>query len=185
MSGARHQTWLEATGAGASPSLYPDRWGMQHRMTSVRRALLLAALATLVLSSAATADIGIRGISARSARPGEVVRVTARGCLGDRPWPAMPVVLVAAVNAPRPSVYGGAPTMHPERLRGKPYRLLGAIARWRPLGSCHGVGHLTFRVPRVARGRYVFGLFCDRCVNGPEGSLIIDHGLVLRVLRAN
>ncbi|HEV3479032.1 MAG TPA: hypothetical protein VG144_06240 [Gaiellaceae bacterium] len=146
---------------------------------------MAVAVASSLLPLTASADIGIDRISHKAARPGDVVRVTARGFLGAEPWPAMPVVLVAAVNAARPSIYGASPTMRPERLRRKPYRLLGAIVRWRPLPNGHGVGHLSFRVPRVARGRYVFGLFCDRCVNGPKGSRIIDHGLVLRVLRAN
>jgi hypothetical protein len=147
--------------------------------------LAIASVLVLAFAGSATADIGIREISRGSASPGGVVRVTARGFLGEPPSPAMPVVMVAAARAPRPSRFGVTPLMRPERLRRPPYRLLGSVRQWRRLPNGHGVGNLSFRVPRVAHGRYVFGLFCDRCVNGPKGSLIIDYKLVLRVLRAN
>jgi hypothetical protein len=147
--------------------------------------VLLAIACVLVLAfvGSATADIGIRTVDRATAKPGDTVRVTARGFLGDRPWPAMPVVMLAAPR-PDPSIHLTHRRMRPARLRRPPYRFLGTITRWRRLPNGHGVGHLRFRVPRVARGRYVFGLFCDDCVRGTKGSLIIDHRLVLRVKRA-
>jgi hypothetical protein len=145
------------------------------------------ALASLVAVTAAHADIGIRNVSKRHARPGDAVTVTARGFLGPRPWAAMPVVIVAAGQAPRPFLCGNgycSPRMRAKRLRRPPYRFLGEIRRWRPLPGGRGAGSLEFDVPALAPGRYVFGLFCDPCVAGVSGSLIIDHRLALRIAPA-
>jgi hypothetical protein len=147
----------------------------------MRRALVAALVPVLLLPLAASADIGIRSIDAQTARTGDRVRITARGFLGARPWPAMPVEIVAAAQAPRPSRLGVTPRMRAERLRRPPYHLVGSIRGWRRLANGHGVGTLEFRVPAVIPDRYVLGLFCDRCVRGPKGSLIIDRRLVMRV----
>jgi hypothetical protein len=96
----------------------------------------------------------------------------------------MPVVIVAKQRAPQLRLCGGGscrPRMLPRRLTRPPYRRLGAISRWRTQPDGHGIGSLTFAVPRLVPGPYLFGLFCDRCIRGPEGSLIIDYRLILRV----
>jgi hypothetical protein len=144
----------------------------------------LVVLAVLVAVPAAWADVGIRAVSTREARPGDAARVTADGFLGPKPWPAMPIVMIRERQAPRPYYCGNggcSPRMAAGRLRRSPYRLLGSIRRWQTQRDGHGAGSLAFAVPRVAPGRYVFGLFCERCVRGPTGSLIIDYALVLRV----
>jgi hypothetical protein len=149
------------------------------------RILPVAVLAAVVATPSASADIGIRGVSPRHVHPGEVVRVTADGFLGPEPWPAMPIVIVAEQHAPRPYQCGNgycSPRMARGRLGRPPYRLLGAIRRWRRQSDGHGIGSLRFTVPRLRSGRYVLGLFCESCVRGPKGSLIIDRRLVLHVL---
>jgi hypothetical protein len=67
------------------------------------------------------------------------------------------------------------------RLGRPPYLPVGAVSRWRTQPDGHAIGTLAFTMPRLARERYVLGLFCERCVRGPKGSLIIDYSLVVSV----
>jgi hypothetical protein len=147
------------------------------------RAVVLVALA----ASAARADVGIRAVQPSTAQVGDVVRVTARGFLGEKPWPAMPVVIVKRSAAPKPSRCGGggicSPKLREPALRRPPFVWVGAIRRWRAEGSGRGSGKLTFRVPRVEPARYVVGLFCAACTRGARGSLIIDARRTLVVHR--
>jgi hypothetical protein len=70
-------------------------------------------------------------------------------------------------------------------LRRPPFAWLGTIRRWRSLKQPEaGIGQIAFRVPLVAPGRYVFGLYCASCTPGPRGSLIIDPRLTLVVRRS-
>jgi hypothetical protein len=38
-------------------------------------------------------------------------------------------------------------------------------------------GYLTFRVPRVAHGRYQLVVYCDPCHRGPGGTLVVSNWL--------
>jgi hypothetical protein len=150
----------------------------------VRRTLIAAVFAILLMPLAASADIDIDVVTPRRARPGDPVRVTARGFLGPRPWPAMEVAMIPMAKAPKPQHWGVA--MRRARLRRPPFRIVGTIRRWRPLPPRpyqygHGEGSIVFRTPDVRSGRYLFGLFCDPCLRGPRGNLIIDRRLVLKV----
>ena len=147
-----------------------------------------AAVIALATASPTDADVGIRDLRPRAARVGDLVRVTAGGYLGPKPWPSMPVALVPLRKAPRPRpcMNGRAicrPTLRYSALAQPPFALLGSVRRWRrdPVAKEHGTGSLVFRVPRVGSGRYVVGLFCAECVAGPRGSLIIAYDLVLRL----
>jgi hypothetical protein len=143
-------------------------------------------VAGLIAASAAAADIGIRAVHPSTARAGDVVRVTAHGYLGPKPWPAMPVVMVGASKAPRPYRCRRSalcrPRVDPSALRRAPYVWVGRIRRWRAIGPDTARGELAFRVPRVEPARYVFGLYCATCAAG-RGSLIVDPRIVLVVRR--
>jgi hypothetical protein len=151
------------------------------------RALLLAVVCVALAASAAHADIGIRAVQPSTAQVGDLVRVTARGFLGEKPWPAMRVVFVKASAAPTPFRCGERgicrPRLREPQLRRSPFVWVGAIRRWRAEGSGRGSGELTFRVPRVEPARYVVGLYCAACTPGACGSLIIDPRLTLVVRR--
>jgi hypothetical protein len=161
-----------------------DLWRSSSRRTIVR--CTVALVFVLLLPASAGADIGIRGIVPNVARPGENIRVTVRGYLGERPWRPMPVVLVHASRTPRPYPCKGGyctPSAYPRELRLPPYHLLGAVRSWRALDrtGVNAVGAMAVRVPRVRAGRYLLGLFCASCARGPKGSIIIDYRLVLTV----
>jgi hypothetical protein len=144
-------------------------------------------VAASIAASAAAADIGIRAVHPSTARPGDVVRVTAHGYLGPKPWPAMPVVMVGASKAPTPYRCRRSalcrPRVDPSALQRAPYVWVGRIRRWRTTGQDSARGELAFRVPRVKPARYLFGLYCAACVPGPSGSLIVDPRVVLVVRR--
>jgi hypothetical protein len=140
----------------------------------------------LVVPASAAADIGIQRVDPNAARPGENVRITVRGYLGERPWRPMPVVLVPASRAPRPYPCRGGyctPSAYLRELSLPPYHLVGTVRNWRAFDGTgvNAVGVMTVRVPRVRAGGYLFGLFCASCTSGPKGSVIIDHRLVLTV----
>jgi hypothetical protein len=155
----------------------------------MRRALLAAIVLALVLPvQSADADIAIVGLSPRHARSGDRIRATAAGYLGMT-HQVFTVILVPKERAPRPrSCLGGSaictPSFLPARLDRPPFTPVGKVTRWRqvgPRGVRQGRAGLSFRLPRVAPGRYVLGLFCPSCTRGPKGSLIIADNLILRV----
>jgi hypothetical protein len=156
------------------------------------RRIFLVALGITLLSSVqpADADIAIVGVSPTHARTGERIRVTAAGYLGMT-HQIFTVILVPEASAPEPhSCLDGSaictPAFLPARLKRPPFTPVGKVTSWRligPRGSRQGRAILTFRLPRVAPGRYVLGLFCPSCTRGPKGSLIIADDLVLRVER--
>jgi hypothetical protein len=152
----------------------------------MRRAAAVAVVVALVVTGAARGDIGIRELTPRTARAGDLVTVVAAGYLGPRPWQPMPVVMIPAKLAPKPRpVPGGfgSPIARRSDLRPPRYRIVGAVSTWRPRDDTgvNARGVLRFRLPPVRPGRYVFALFCEPCRPGPRGSLIIDRRLVLTV----
>jgi hypothetical protein len=155
-----------------------------------RTAFAAIALALLVPIQPADADIGIVALSPRHAHSGDRIRVTAAGYLGMT-HQIFRVILVPEARAPQPhSCRNGTsictPSFLPARLERPPFTLVGKVTRWRqigPSGIRQGRAMLTFRLPPVAPGRYVLGLFCPSCTRGPKGSLIIAADLILRVDR--
>ncbi len=149
------------------------------------RLLIAFALVLAVAAPPAAADIGITSIDRSVASPGQFVRLTATGYLGPQPWRAYPIAMIAARSAPEPYACRCgycSPHLRLAALRRTPYVFLGNLD-WRPRMASDesGRGALRFRVPRVRPGRYVIALFCESCVRGPQGSVIIEPRLVLRV----
>lgn len=154
--------------------------------------IFFAALALTLLSPvrSAGADIGIVGLSPTHAHTGDRIRLTAAGYLGMT-HQIFTVILVPKAQAPQPhSCLSGTaictPDYLPSRLTRPPFTPVGKVKRWRqigPPGIRQGRAILTFRLPRVAPGRYVLGLFCPSCTRGQKGSLIIADDLILRVGR--
>jgi len=147
--------------------------------------LIAFALVLAVAAPPAAADIGITSIDRSVASPGQFVRLTATGYLGPQPWRAYPIAMVSARSAPEPYACRGgycSPRLRLAALRRAPYVFLGYL-NWRPRMASDesGRGTLRFRVPRVRPGRYVFALFCESCVGGPQGSVIVDQRLALRI----
>jgi hypothetical protein len=153
---------------------------------------MFAAIVLALLSPvrAAEADIGIVGLSPKHARTGDRIRVTAAGYLGMT-HQVFTVILVPKARAPQPhSCMSGTaictPSFLPARLRRPPFTPAGKITSWRQVGARgirQGRAVVTFRLPRIAPGRYVLGLFCPTCTRGPKGSLIIADDLILLVER--
>jgi hypothetical protein len=164
-----------------SVSMFADLRPSAGRIRDMK--LLGAMLVAAIVAPGASADIGIRWISSRSAEPGDPFSVSVDGFLGSKPWPSMPIVMVAAGQAPQVRSGGSRPAMKLRRLYEPPYRWLGVIRRWHPIRRepGHGSGVLRFAIPKASSGRYLFGLFCESCVRGPRGSLIIDYRLQLKV----
>ena len=161
---------------------------VSHRIGSVRGiALAAAGLAAMLLADGSRADIGIRSVEPAVARAGGLVRLTISGFLGPRPWSKLPIVIVAERRAPKPYACRPnaicPPSLRRRSLARRPYMHVATVREWRPIGGSRtsGVATVVIRVPRVAPGRYVFGLFCAACTRGPKGSLIIDARLVLTV----
>jgi hypothetical protein len=156
------------------------------------RRTVFAAIALALLSpvQSAQADIGIVALSPTRAHTGDRIRVTAAGYLGMT-HQIFTVILVPEARAPQPhSCLNGTaictPSFLPARLTRPPFTPVGKVKSWRqvgPRGVRQGRAILTFRLPRVAPGRYLLGLFCPSCTRGPKGSLIIADDLVLRVER--
>jgi hypothetical protein len=145
----------------------------------------LVLAAAMLTAQAALGAVILQKASRSSARPGATVRVTAGGYLGDRPWPAMPVVFVRVDQAPHPAAcenpFACPAMVEPSALHRAPYVFLGRIRHWRLRGIDAATGDLTFRVPAVKPGVYQLLLFCDRCVTGTSGSLINVKKLLLTV----
>lgn len=153
----------------------------------------LIAFATLAGAPSAAADVGLVAVEPRDAAPGD--RVSAwlgcGSCLAPSisqgphgvPEP-FPVSLVNVDRAPEPKRCDRHPACGLESTgppKDHPYRYLGLakpMFRKRDLAAwpCCGAPkyRLHFRVPAVRPGRYAFAIYCERCLPGPRGSLIVD-----------
>jgi hypothetical protein len=139
--------------------------------------LAVVGSATIAMTTAAEADVGVDRVRPNVGAPGDIVdlRVACGGCppSGLR----LPVSVVRAARAPEPEPCGenvlctpGAPD--PPRL--PPFRFLGRTG-----GNANS--HLRFAIPDVKPGTYAFVVFCEPCRRGPSGSLIADDDDLLRV----
>jgi hypothetical protein len=120
-------------------------------------------VAVTVFPGSAGADVGVELITA-SARPGQLARLRVFA-------PArMPLYLVTASRAPRAYRCGKNAICEPRSIgppRRWPYVRLRVLSRTR-------AGVARFRVPALLPGRYRAVLYCEPCVGGPAGSLIVS-----------
>ena len=149
--------------------------------------IAVAIAVALTVPPVAGADVGIVKVAPSNARQGDLIRVTVQGYRGMTHQP-LPVVMVKRDLAPLPrSCRKGTaicePSFWPSELRRPRFRVVGSFTRWRPRAAEQGRASITFRLPGVAPGRYVFGLFCPSCARGTKGTLIVADKLVLTVRR--
>lgn len=150
---------------------------MRVRMLRLRVLLVLAALAVVVLPSSAEADIGVVSVRPTVGEPGDIVslRIHCGGC--PRGENKLPVSLVPAAHAPRPTQCRDNAFCRPaarEAPHQPPFRFLGLTA---------ANSRLRFAVPDLRPGRYAFVIYCDPCYRGPAGSLIVDTNDPTELLR--
>jgi hypothetical protein len=137
-----------------------------------KRTLCLAAVACLLPAAPAAAGPFLDWSRPTTVRVGSRVQVQAGA--GVRMYALLPLYLVAARYAP---------PLHPCKLRNGhpatcPATSLGppSSSRYHRIGTLN-VRHVntvrvSFRVPRLADGRYVYVIYCGPCWRGPRGSLI-------------
>jgi hypothetical protein len=86
----------------------------------------------------------------------------------------LPLYLVAAKDAPPVRscrLRNGSPATCAATSLGPPHG--GKYHRVGTLNVRHAnTVHVSFQVPRLAPGRYVYVLYCGPCTRGPRGSLI-------------
>jgi hypothetical protein len=144
----------------------------------------IAATVACVMAASSKAAIIVQRVTPTRAHTGDLVQVFAAGYLGARPWPALPVIMVPAAQAPTTSACVDCvpQILLPISLRQPRLVVLGSISKWRSSGFDGGAGSLTFRVPAIEPGVYQLLLFCNRCVTGPEGSLINVRKVTVTVI---
>jgi hypothetical protein len=149
----------------------------------VRRLLLATLLiAACVAASVATAGPFLGPASKQQARAGQSVRI--RAGAGLHMYALLPLYLVRADVAPKDGpcrMRNGAVAICAPRSIGPPQ-----VERYHRIGTLN-VRHvyertITFRVPHLARGLYVYVMYCGPCYRGPAGSLIRFNAPTLTVI---
>jgi hypothetical protein len=146
---------------------------MPARSSFVRRTAVLIALLVAAGALAALAMAGpyIGPASKTRAHVGDVIHLKAGA--GIRMYALLPLYLVSAKDAllPTPCTFKGKDGICEPRIaappRGGKYHRIGTL----------NVRHandvtITFRVPRLAPGKYLYVLYCGPCYKGRGGSLI-------------
>ena len=146
--------------------------------TGAARFLLSACAVALVLLLAPSADAGpfVGKASRTRARAGDIVRVQAGA--GLRFYALLPLYLVRSEVAPqdRPCTVNGRDAMCAAQEQSPPrggiYHRIGTV------NVRHSnVSTITYRVPKLRPGIYVYVMYCGPCNAGDGGSLIaFDHG---------
>jgi hypothetical protein len=144
-------------------------------MSPVRRIAVLTALlvAAGVLAALAVAGPYIGPASKTRARVGDVIHLKAGA--GIRMYALLPLYLVSTKDAllPTPCTFKGTDGICEPRIgappRGGKYHRIGTL----------NVRHandvtITFRVPKLAPGAYLYVLYCGPCYKGRGGSLIAE-----------
>jgi hypothetical protein len=132
----------------------------------------LIACAALIAATRASAGPFVDWSRPATAQVGDLIRVQAGA--GVRMYALLPLYLVPAKLAPQP---------HACHLRNGQRAICAAASLGPPHGGrYHRVATLnvrhantvtvSFRVPRLAPGRYVYVLYCGPCWHGARGSLI-------------
>ncbi len=153
---------------------------LDRRAMSLRMCLALATCAA-ALAQAPVASAGpyIEWASKTRAHVGELVRV--RAGAGLRLYELMPLYLVAVTRAPWEYPCGKntlCSLVAPRTPRGGIYHRIGTLnVRHRKEVT------ITYRVPRLAPGRYVYVIYCGPCWRGPGGSLLPWRRPSLTVIR--
>jgi hypothetical protein len=156
-------------------------------------ALGLFAVAGFERAPPVSADVGVVSVKPQSAARGDriVAWLACGSCLapsiarGPRhPPPSFPVSLVDVEQSPEPRNCGERPACGLASTgapRQPPYTYLGLaeptfhkreLDEWPCCGSPKY--RLRFRVPPVEPGRYALAVYCESCLPGPRGSLIVD-----------
>ena len=136
------------------------------------RGCLAVLVACLVLAGPASGGPFIDWSRPSVAHVGDVVRLQAGA--GIRMYALLPLYLVAANRAP--ALHGcklrsGSAAICPTTSVGPPHG--GRYHRIATLNVRHAnTVRVSFRVPRLAPGRYVYVLYCGPCWRGAPGSLI-------------
>jgi hypothetical protein len=146
------------------------------RSSVVRKIVVLAAVLASAGAIAALALAGpyIGPASKTRAHVGDVIHLKAGA--GIRMYALLPLYLVSTKDAllPTPCKFKGADGICEPRVgappRGGKYHRIGTL----------NVRHandvtITFRVPKVAPGRYLYVLYCGPCYKGRGGSLIAQQ----------
>jgi hypothetical protein len=135
-----------------------------------RRRFVCFALCVSALAQVPAAAAGpyIDSASKTRARAGEVVRLRAgTGLQLEEP---LPLYLVPEARAPRPYECKPNALCRPRVARaphGGIYHRIGTLNTRRAKEVT-----ITYRVPRLVPGRYVYVFYCDACHRGRGGSLI-------------
>jgi hypothetical protein len=137
-----------------------------------RRVLVAAAGAVLVLAPAAGAGPFLDWSRPARVQVGDVVHL--QGGAGVRMYALLPLYLVAARDAPplrTCTLRNGSRASCPTTSLGPPHG--GVYHRVAVLNVRHAnTVRVSFRVPSLAPGRYVYVLYCGPCWRGPRGSMI-------------
>jgi len=140
----------------------------------VRRPMWLTVSGAVCLALAAPAAAGpfLDWSRPSAAHVGDVVRVQAGA--GVRMYALLPLYLVKAADAPplhSCALRNGTPATCPTTSEGPPHG--GMFHRIATLNVRHAnTVRVSFHVPRLAPGRYVYVLYCGPCWRGSRGSLI-------------
>lgn len=150
------------------------------RLPGTRRArqfsLACAVGAALLITGGATAGPFVGKASKTRARAGDVVRVQAGA--GLRFYALLPLYLVRRELAPQPKPCtvngqdGICAAEEPSPPRGGIYHRIGTVnvRHW-------NVNTVTYRVPKLRPGVYVYVMYCGPCNAGAGGSVIaFDQG---------
>lgn len=133
---------------------------------------LTIAAACLALAAPATAGPFLDWSRPSVAHVNDVVRVQTGA--GVRMYALLPLYLVEAKSAPplhACTLRNGSAATCPTTSLGPPHG--GVYHRIATLNVRHAnTVRVSFRVPRLAPGRYVYVLYCGPCWRGPRGSLI-------------
>jgi hypothetical protein len=139
----------------------------------VRRIAVLPALlvAAGILVTAAVAGPYIGPASKTRARVGDVIHLKAGA--GIRMYALLPLYLVSTKDAllPTPCTFKGADGICEPRVAAPP-----RSRKFHRIGTLN-VRHtndvtITYRVPQLAPGKYLYVLYCGPCYKGRGGSLI-------------
>ena len=142
----------------------------------IRLSLACSVGAALVIAASATAGPFVGKASKSRARPGDVVRVQAGA--GLRFYALLPLYLVRRDLAPQDSPCtvngqdGVCAAEEPRPPRGGIYHRIGTVnvRHW-------NVNTITYRVPKLRPGVYVYVMYCGPCNAGAGGSVIaFDQG---------
>jgi hypothetical protein len=144
------------------------------RLLVVSVSLVIVALLGAVRAGA---DIGVQSLRPERVVSGE--RVVVRVGSGLKMWERLPLYLVPREQMPLPAGCGAHAICEPRLSRPPaetPYVRVATLSFRRARNTA-----LSFRVPRLAAGRYSLVIYCGPCYGGAGGSLITNTRVTLTV----